>query len=120
MADKYDTVDDYIASFPDTVRPVLEQARGVIRRAIPGVQESVSYNMATFSMDDRYLVYLAGWKKHISLHAVPDLSGELEGAVAPHRSGHGTVKFPLKRPIPLELIERIVAEMVQQRSRRPS
>ena len=117
MSTKFDTVDAYIGSFPETVRPVLNEVREVIRRSIPGVEESISYDMATFSMEGHYVVYLAGWKKHISLHAVPDLAADLEDVVAPYRSGRGTVKFPLKRPIPLDLIEQVVSEMVQQRSR---
>ncbi len=117
MSTKFDTVDAYIESFPDAVRPVLDEVRAVIRRAIPGVEESISYDMATFSMRGHYVVYFAGWKKHISLHAVPDLAPDIEAAVTPYRSGRGTVKFPLNRPIPLDLIEQIVSEMVQQRSR---
>ena len=116
MATKFRTVDDYIESFPDVVQPVLEQLRGVIGEAIPNAEESISYDMPTFSMAGHYLVYFAVWKKHISLHAVPDMGADLEAAVAPHRSGQGTVKFPLDRPLPLELIERIVTEMVRQRN----
>ncbi len=117
MATNFSTVDAYIESFPDAVRSVLDNVRAVIRRVIPDVEESISYGMPTFSVDGRYLVYLAGWKKHISLHAVPDLSASLETEVAAYRSGRGTVKFAFSRPIPLDLVERIVSEMVRQRAR---
>ena len=118
VARKYDTVDEYIASFADDVRPVLEDVRAAVRRAIPGVQESISYDMATFSLAGRYVLYVAGWKRHVSLHAVGVLPDAVEADVASFRSGNGTVKFPLNAPMPLLLIERIAAEMALQRGDR--
>ena len=116
VAPQHTSVDDYIASFPDDVRPVLEAVRGAVVRAIPGVEESISYDMATFSMSGRYVLYVAGWKRHVSLHAVGVLPDALEADVAAFRSGSGTVKFPLRSPMPLALIERIAAEMASQRA----
>lgn len=116
VAHQHTSVDDYIASFPDDVRPVLEDVRAAVVRAIPGVEESISYDMATFSVSGRYVLYVAGWKRHVSLHAVGVLPAALEADVAAFRSGNGTVKFPLRSPMPLALIERIAAEMALQRA----
>ncbi len=116
MAAESDTVDAYFASFPAAVRSMLDDVRSAVHRANPDIEESVSYGMAEFSLDGRYLVYCAGWKKHISLHAVPNLSAGLETALASHRSGRGTIKFALNKPLPIELVEQIIAELTRQRA----
>ena len=116
MVAEFDTVDAYFASFPAEVRSRLEDVRSAVHRANPGIRESVSDDMAEFSLDGRYLVYCAGWKKHISLHAVPSLSAGLESAVVPFRSGRGTVKFALNKPVPIVLVEQIIAELTLQRA----
>jgi uncharacterized protein YdhG (YjbR/CyaY superfamily) len=115
VAEHFESVDDYISSFPPDVQTVLQAVRGTIRAAAPGAKESISYQIATFSVGGRPVVYLAGWKKHISLYPVPDLDETLEPQVAPYLSGQGTAKFPLAKPIPHELITVLVGRLVAQR-----
>jgi uncharacterized protein YdhG (YjbR/CyaY superfamily) len=115
MAQQFASVDDYIASFPDEIRSMLDDVRSAIHRAVPEVEESISYDMATFGLRGRYLVYCAGWKRHVSLHAVPELPAGLESAVTPYRSGRGTVTFPHRAPVPVDLVEQIVAEVARRR-----
>ena len=115
MAEHFESVDDYISSFPPDVQTVLQAVRDTIHTAAPGAKESISYQIATFSIGSRPVVYLAGWKKHISLYPVPDLDETLEPQVAPYLSGQGTAKFPLAKPIPYELITVLVERLVAQR-----
>jgi uncharacterized protein YdhG (YjbR/CyaY superfamily) len=103
------TVDEYIASFPDEVQSILREIRGRIHRAVPGAGEKVSYGIATFTLDDRYFIYLAGWKQHIAVYPIPPVDEELERELAPYRAAKGTLRFPLRKPIPYDLIERIAA-----------
>lgn len=111
-----ETVDQYIASFPAEVQDVLESIRGVIRRAAPGTEEKISYQIPTVTLDDKYLIYFAGWKQHVSLYPIHPLDEPLEGEITRYRSGQDTLRFPLKEPIPLELVERIVTALVERRS----
>jgi uncharacterized protein YdhG (YjbR/CyaY superfamily) len=97
------------------VQAVLQTARKTIRAAAPEATESISYAIPTFSIAGRPVVYLASWKKHISMYPVPDLDENLERQVAPYLSGKGTVKFPLSKPIPYELITALVERLVAQR-----
>jgi uncharacterized protein YdhG (YjbR/CyaY superfamily) len=110
-----ESVDDYISTFPSNVQTVLQEVRRTILVAAPGAQESISYQIPTFTIGGRPVVYLAGWKKHISVYPVPKLDESLERQVAPYLSGKGTAKFPLARPIPHELITVIVQRLVAQR-----
>jgi uncharacterized protein YdhG (YjbR/CyaY superfamily) len=115
VAQNFESVDDYISTFPPGVQTVLQTVRDTIHAAAPDAQESISYQIPTFSIGGRPVVYLAGWKKHISLYPVPELDETLEPQVAPYLSGQGTAKFLLAKPIPLELITALVQRLVEQR-----
>jgi uncharacterized protein YdhG (YjbR/CyaY superfamily) len=115
MAPQFESVDDYISSFPPEVQTVLQAARETIHAAAPGLQESISYGIPTFSINGRPVVYLGGWKKHISIYPIPDLEGALKSNIAPYLSGKGTAKFPLGKPIPHELIKALVEGLAAQR-----
>lgn len=102
-----DGIDSYISQFPADVQAVLEKVRETIRKAAPEAEEVISYKMPAFKQHG-ILVYFAAWKKHIGLY--PPISGDeaLEKAVAPYAGPKGNLQFPLDRPIPYKLIERIV------------
>jgi hypothetical protein len=71
---------------------------------------------ATITLDGRYVVYFAGFKQHVSLYPVPDPDSEAAAAVAPYRSGKGTVRFPLDRPVPLDLVARLAHLLADRRT----
>ena len=116
MGGTFPSVDAYINSFPEEVQEVLQEARRRIHAAAPGLGETISYDIPTFTLDGRYLVYLAGWKRHISLYPVTDVDPALERDLAPFRAAKATLRFPLNRPVPFELIERVVRELLAQRA----
>ena len=104
------SVDEYLAGFPPETRRLLEELRALIRETVPEVTEKISYAMPTFVLDGHYLVYFAGWKKHIALYPVSaGMAKELGEELEPYLSGKGTVQLPLGKPLPLELIRRMVA-----------
>jgi uncharacterized protein YdhG (YjbR/CyaY superfamily) len=115
VAQAFDSVDDYISSFPPEVRTVLQEARKTILAAAPGAQESISYAIPTFSIAGRPIVYLAGWKKHISIYPIPELDEPLQRKLAPYLSGKGTVQFLLGKPVPYDLIAVLAQRLVAER-----
>ncbi|ACT96546.1 iron chaperone [Dyadobacter fermentans] len=109
-ASKPKTIDEYIAGFPDDVQAVLRQIRAEIRTVAPEAVETISYDMPTFNLNGTYLIYFAGWKKHVALYPISEsifqkLSEELSG----YKGSKGSVHFPLNKPMPLGLIRKIVA-----------
>ena len=116
MAQQFESVDDYIASFPPAVQTELQAVRDTIHAAVPGAHESISYAIPTFSIGGRPVVYLSGWKKHISIYPVPELDENIEPQVAPYLYGKSTAKFPLGKPLPYELITALVQRLVAQRT----
>ena len=120
VAEQFETVDEYIASFPEAVRSILEQVRETIHAAVPEAGEKISYQIPTVTVDGKAVVYFSGWKKHISVYPVPDLDDALSARLEPYRSGKGTVKFQLDEPIPYDLIGRLASLLAEQRGpRRP-
>jgi uncharacterized protein YdhG (YjbR/CyaY superfamily) len=116
MAAGFTTVDEYIASLPEHVRPVMERIRGSIRTVVPGVEETISYQMPTFTLDGKPLVHVAAWKKHIGIYPLPPLDGDLAEEVAPYRAATDTMQLKYARPIPYDLVERVLAVMLQRRT----
>ena len=115
---RFQTVEEYIESFPDDVRPVLEQVRKTIREAAPDAVEAISYQIPTFKLGGRYLVYFSGWKNHISLYPMPAVTEALDEELTPYKSGRGTLKFPLQKPLPLELVRKVVAALITDNERK--
>jgi uncharacterized protein YdhG (YjbR/CyaY superfamily) len=118
---KFADVDAYLASFPDDVRAVLEQVRAAIRSALPEATETIAYDMPTYKVDGRSVVHFAGWKSYVSLYPLPEPGAaddaDLEAELAPYRATRGTGRFPLDRPMPLELIGRVARALRAERSR---
>ena len=106
------TVDAYAAALIDQPRQIFDAIRRLIAVRIPGVQESIRYQMPVFMIDSIYLVYVGAWKYHIGLYPIPTLPTALEADIAPYRTKTDTVRFLYKQPIPYELIERLIDELV--------
>jgi uncharacterized protein YdhG (YjbR/CyaY superfamily) len=103
-----ETIDEYIASFPGDVRKRLERIRMTIRKAAPKASEKISYQMPAFTLNGGYLVYFAAYNTHIGLYPAPAGRERFNNALSAYRAGKSTVRFPLDKPIPLELVTQIV------------
>lgn len=110
------TVDAYAAALPQHQREVLHTIRRLIAESVPGVQESIRYQMPVFTIDQIYLVYVGAWKHHIGLYPIPELPVELEADIAPYRTKTDTVRFLYKHPIPYDLIQQLVEALVAIRT----
>ncbi len=107
-------VDEYIAGFPNEVQEILEKIRTTIRKAAPAAEETISYQIPSFTVKGKYLIYFAAYKKHISIYPAPRESEQFKKELSAYQGGKGTVRFPLDKPIPLGLIGRIVKFRVKE------
>jgi uncharacterized protein YdhG (YjbR/CyaY superfamily) len=99
--------DDYIMAFPEETQLLLRKMRSTIRKAAPKATEVISYGMPAFKQD-RILVWFAGFEHHIGLY--PGVSGieNFKKELAGYKSAKGSVQFPIDKPLPLNLVGRIV------------
>jgi uncharacterized protein YdhG (YjbR/CyaY superfamily) len=110
----FQTIDEYISTFPKDVQGILEKIRKTIRKAAPDAEEKISYQIPAFTLKGSYLIYFAAYKKHVGLYPAPRGSEEFKEELSAYEGGKGTVKFPLDKPIPFDLISRIVKFRVKK------
>lgn len=111
---KPNNIDDYIANFPQETQEVLQQMRATIHKVAPGVEEKISYGMPTFNLNKHYLVYFAGYKNHVGLYPAPIGVDEFKEDMKPYKTGKGSIQFPLDRPMPWNLISRIIEYRIDE------
>ena len=117
------TIDEYLAAQPEAVRERLQQVREAIHRGAPGGGEGIKYGMPMITPpgeEGRYLVYFAGWTKHVALYPIPTAPAALEAELAPLRRATDALHFVHAKPLPLDLIERIAAWMLARRTEAPA
>ena len=107
-------IDEYIAGFSNDVQEILKKIRMTIRKAAPDAEEKISYQIPTFTLGDSHLVYFAAYKKHIGLYPAPRGVERFRKVLSAYEGGKGTVRFPLDKPIPFDLISRIVKFRVRE------
>lgn len=101
------TIDEYIAGFPEAVQAILQAIRQTIKAAAPNAEEAISYQMPTFKLKGN-LVHFAAFKNHIGFYPVPSGIEQFQEELAVFKQGKGSVQFPLDKPMPYDLIRRIV------------
>lgn len=114
MRRQFGTMDEYIKTFPSDVQSILEKMRQTIRRAAPEAVEAISYQMPTFKLNSRNLVHFAAFKSHIGFYPVPSGIEAFKKELTPYKQGKGSVQFPLDKPIPYDLVEKIVKYRVKE------
>jgi uncharacterized protein YdhG (YjbR/CyaY superfamily) len=110
----FKSIDDYIASKPKALQTILKRVRGAIRKAVPGAEEGISYQIAAFKLDGAAMLYFAGWKEHFSLYPAGDPLTKFKSELKGYKQSKGAIQFPLSEPVPVELIGRIAKYRARQ------
>lgn len=112
--EKVDTIDDYIGTFPSDVQSLLNKVRSTIKQSAPEMSEGISYKIPTFYLNGKYLVYFAGFTNHISVYPATTEAVDKVKGLSEYKVSKGTLKFPLEKPIPFNLIEQFVKYRVSE------
>ena len=110
---EYKTIDEYIALFPKDIQKILQQLRLAIRDSAPDAVEAINYQMPTFKLNGN-LVHFAAAKSHIGFYPTPSAIEAFEEELSDYEVSKGTVRFPMNKPIPLDLVKRIVRFRVKE------
>ena len=104
----FKSVDEYIATHPEGVQTILRRVRRTIRKAVPGAEEVISYQIPAYKLRGGRVLYFAGWKQHYSLYPAGErLVAAFTDELASCEVNKGTIRFPLSQPVPVKLIGRI-------------
>ena len=106
-------IDDYIATFPKGTQTVLKKLRATIRKAAPKAEETINYQIPTFTLQGN-LVHFAAFKNHIGFYPTPSGIEKFKEELSVYEGAKGSVKFPLDKLIPYALITKIVKFRVQE------
>jgi uncharacterized protein YdhG (YjbR/CyaY superfamily) len=110
-----ETIDEYIADFPEEVQAKLLQVRATIKKAAPNAEEAIKYGIPTFVLNGN-LVHFGGFKNHIGFYPAPNGIEAFKKELSRYSGAKGSVQFPLDKPLPLALITKIVKFRVKKNS----
>lgn len=110
---RFKDIDAYIQSFPPDIQKILEQLRRIIHENAPGAVEAISYGMPAFKLNGN-LVHFAAFEHHIGFYPTPSGIKAFENELAPYKHAKGSIQFPLDKPIPYDLVKRIVQFRVKE------
>lgn len=113
----YGTIDKYISTFPPDIQEILKRLREVIKEAAPAAEEKISYQMPTFALHGN-LVHFAAHKNHIGFYPTPSGITAFEHELSAFKGAKGSVQFPIEKPLPYELISKIVKFRVAENLKR--
>ncbi|RXR18279.1 hypothetical protein EQG63_08395 [Flavobacterium amnicola] len=100
-------VDDYISWFPEETQKLLVEIRNLIKKYAPEAEETISYNIPAYKLHG-ILLYFAGYQKHVSIYPAPRENAIFKEELQNYKGGKGTLQFPLNKPLPHDLIQRII------------
>lgn len=106
-------IDEYIEGLPKDIQNILEELRSVIRKAAPGAEETINYGIPTFTLNGN-LVHFAAYKNHIGFYPTPGGIEAFKKELSIYEGAKGSVQFPLNKPLPLDLVTRIVKFRVKE------
>ena len=111
---QYKNIDEYISLFPKNVQEILQKLRQAIKESAPQAQEVISYQMPALKLHGRILVYFAAFKNHIGFFPTASGVAAFKKELSGYETSKGTIRFPLDKPIPFDLVRKIVKFRVKE------
>jgi uncharacterized protein YdhG (YjbR/CyaY superfamily) len=113
MQGKFETVDEYIASFPERQQELMQQIRSIIKKTASKANECISYNMPAYRQNG-VLVYFAAYKNHIGFYPTSSPIKVFSKDLLAYKTSKGAIQFPLDKPIPAALVKKIVKYRMEE------
>lgn len=111
---KFNIVDEYISRFPRDVRKILKKLRQIIKESVPDAEETINYGIPTFKLNNKNLVHFAAFKNHIGFYPTPSAIVAFKKELSQYKQAKGSVQFSIDKPIPFDIVKRIVAFRVKE------
>jgi uncharacterized protein YdhG (YjbR/CyaY superfamily) len=114
---RFTSVDDYILTFPVSAQKKLREIRKAIKESAPEAMEKISYNMPAYTYKGM-LVYFAAHTSHLGFYPMKSSIKAFEKELTDYNCSAGTVQFPYSRPLPVDLIKRIVKFRIEENNQK--
>jgi len=109
----FKSIDEYISQFSPDIQELLQKLRDIIKESAPDAEEKISYQMPTFALYGN-LVHFAAFKNHIGFYPAPSGISAFKDELSEYKTAKRSVQFPFEKPIPYELVEKIVKYRVAE------
>ncbi len=113
IKNKEETIDTYISTFPTETQKILKKIKKIVKDLAPKAVEAIKYGIPTFVLKEN-LVHFAAYTKHIGFYPTPSVVEHFSKELQGYKTAKGSIQFPLDKPIPYELITRMVKFRVKE------
>jgi uncharacterized protein YdhG (YjbR/CyaY superfamily) len=93
---------------------LLKELRALISAALPDATERISWGMPTFDLNGKHAVFFAGFERHVGFYPLPGSLEAFKDELGSYKTARGSVQFPLDRPLPVDLVRRMVEFRAQE------
>ena len=101
-------IDEYIEKCPNQYQDRLKILTNLIRETIPNSEESISYQLPTFKINNKPVIYFGLFKNHIGFYPFPSGVDEFKRISKDFKTSTGSIQFPHSKELPLDLIKKII------------
>jgi uncharacterized protein YdhG (YjbR/CyaY superfamily) len=108
MKTGFNSIDEYIEGFPEETQKALREICAAVKALVPDAEEYISYKMPAFKVNGEYFVHFSAWKHHIGMYPIPAGNDAFQKQIEPYRSAKSSLNFPLDKPMPIKLIEKVI------------
>lgn len=105
---KFISINEYVSSLPENAQKAMSEIIATIKAKVPNAEEYISYNMPAFKVNGEYFVHFSAWKNHIGMYPIPAGNEAFQKQIEPYRSAKSSLNFPLDKPMPIKLIEKVI------------
>ncbi|HAF30278.1 MAG TPA: hypothetical protein DCG75_14645 [Bacteroidales bacterium] len=111
-SNQYKTVEEYFNAQPEQVKNALIELKKCIIEVVPNATELINYNIPAYALTEdgkrEQQIMIAGYKKHVGLYPHPTTMEKFDNELNEYKKGKGSVQFPIDKPIPTDLIKRMI------------
>ena len=108
-------IDAYLEHLPEPKRTTLRELRATIEEIVPEAEPCISYGMPAFRLNGKVVAGFAAFKNHLSyLPHSGSVLAELPHELAGYVTTKGALQFPIDRPLPRELVEKLIEVRLRQ------
>lgn len=105
---KFTSINEYVSTLPENAQKAMSEIIAAIKDVVSDAEEHISYNMPAFKVNGEYFVHFSAWKNHIGMYPIPAGNEAFQKQIEPYRSAKSSLNFPLDKPMPIKLIEKVI------------
>lgn len=109
----YKTISEYINSFNGEGKDKLLQVQKLLNDLIPNGEEAIKYGIPTIRVNNKNVVHFAAYDTHFAFYPASNAIEVFSKELKTYSTSKGTIRFALDKPLPVELITKIVKHRLQ-------